>query len=419
MGLRDDARRLLDRTLEGAARAENPWAQTRGELLAAVVGDGEESNASLAAALELTEAWGFEEIWTRRDRALAAPLLARAIDRDMAPSGLASRLAIRAGGEVLDGCTDLLVAGSAAGRARLLAALDQAETVDPETRERLGGPREQSTPHMTGDRQRVRPPLRIAAMGGFAVRRGDQTVPVSAFGRERARAVLGALVCAGGPVHREQLLDWLWPDLDVERGLRALHVTLHSLRRALEPELGRGSAGRSVIRSEGEGYRLILADGDTMDLSGFLDLAEPVPGETARQTLSRLSAAERAYSGPVYPEWPYADWATERRTEVERVFSAVLAELAERLLSAGQYREALLRYERLLAIEPEREAFHRSLMVAYAQAGEKALALRQYHACRSVLRRELGVEASSETRALYQLILEDRPLAEPGVAVLA
>lgn len=54
-------------------------------------------------------------------------------------------------------------------------------------------------------------------------------------------------------------------------------------------------------------------------------------------------------------------------------------------------------------------------MVAYAQAGEKALALRQYHACRSVLRRELGVEASPETRGLYQLILEDRPLTEAGV----
>ena len=86
---------------------------------------------------------------------------------------------------------------------------------------------------------------------------------------------------------------------------------------------------------------------------------------------------------------------------------------------AGQFREALLRYERLVAIEPEREAFHRSLMVAYAEAGEKALALRQYHACRAVLRRELGVEASTETRALYQLILEDRPVSDAAGLALA
>lgn len=413
VGLHGDARRLLDHTLEGAERAESPWARTRGQLLAAVIREGEDSDAALAASLGLTGQWGFEEIWTRRDRALAAPLLARALDADIGPEGLAAGLAVRAGGEVLDRCTDLLV--SAAGRARLLTALDAADAADPETRERLGGPG--SGDGLTGGR-RARPALRIAAMGGFVVRRGDETVPVSAFGRERARAVLGALLCAGRPVHREQLLDWLWPDLDVERGLRALHVTLHGLRRALEPELGRGSAGRSVIRSEGEGYRLSLSEGDTTDVTDFLALTESAPDETPRQALTRLSSAERIYAGPVYPEWPYADWATERRQEVERAYSAVLAELAERLLSAGQHREALLRYERLIAIEPEREAFHRRLMVAYAQAGEKALALRQYHACRSVLRRELGVEASAETRALYQLILEDRPVPS-GVAVPA
>ena len=47
-------------------------------------------------------------------------------------------------------------------------------------------------------------------------------------------------------------------------------------------------------------------------------------------------------------------------------------------------------------------------MVTYARAGERAFALRQYHACRKVLREELGVEASTETRDLYQEILTGR-----------
>lgn len=55
-------------------------------------------------------------------------------------------------------------------------------------------------------------------------------------------------------------------------------------------------------------------------------------------------------------------------------------------------------------------------MCLYARTGEKALALRQYHACRAVLRRELGVEASGDTRALYQAILEDRTLPAVDVA---
>lgn len=416
VGLRDDARRLQAHVIEGAERAESPWALTRGEILGAVVGDGEDADGALARALELTREWGFDEIWTRRDRALVAPLLAHAVDAGIGPDGLAPGLAARAGGEVLDRCTELLAAGSAAGKARLLAALDAAQVSDPETRKRLGGRSKANGP---GDVSGERPPLRIGALGGFVVRRGNETVPVSAFGRERARAVLGVLVCASGPVHRERLLDWLWPDLDVERGLRALHVTLHGLRRALEPELGPGSAGRSVIRLEGEGYRLMLCDGDSTDVASFLGLAEPTSAEAPRGALARLMSAERAYTGAVYPEWPYADWATERRHEVERAYSAVVAELGERLLAAGRHGEALLRYERLVALQPEREAFHRSLMVTYAHAGEKALALRQYHACRSVLRRELGVEASPETRALYQLILEDRPVPDPGAPIAA
>ena len=44
-------------------------------------------------------------------------------------------------------------------------------------------------------------------------------------------------------------------------------------------------------------------------------------------------------------------------------------------------------------------------MRAYAAAGERALALRQYHACRATLRAELGVEPSEETAALYRSLL--------------
>ena len=50
-------------------------------------------------------------------------------------------------------------------------------------------------------------------------------------------------------------------------------------------------------------------------------------------------------------------------------------------------------------------------MRAYAAAGERALALRQYHACRTVLRREQGIEPDPETRALYAAVLREEPSA--------
>jgi len=85
----------------------------------------------------------------------------------------------------------------------------------------------------------------------------------------------------------------------------------------------------------------------------------------------------------------------------------VLERLARALLAAGRPLDAVSRYRVLTRRDPEREGWHRGLMRAYSAAGERALALRQYHACRAALRRTQGVEPGAETRALYQALLEE------------
>jgi DNA-binding SARP family transcriptional activator len=46
-------------------------------------------------------------------------------------------------------------------------------------------------------------------------------------------------------------------------------------------------------------------------------------------------------------------------------------------------------------------------MRIYAAAGERALALRQYDACRTLLRERLGIEPSRETRELHTHLLRE------------
>jgi DNA-binding SARP family transcriptional activator len=74
-------------------------------------------------------------------------------------------------------------------------------------------------------------------------------------------------------------------------------------------------------------------------------------------------------------------------------------------MDTGRPGAAIERLRRLLDADPEREGWHRQLMRAYAQAGERALALRQFHACRATLRGRLGIEPSAETRELYASLL--------------
>ena len=130
------------------------------------------------------------------------------------------------------------------------------------------------------------------------------------------------------------------------------------------------------------------AEDDSWDAADFLELA----GAAGRMAagagrLERaLRRAEAAYTGPLFPEWPYERWSEPRQLEVAEALRSTLARLGEELAGAGSLRDAIACYERLTALEPEREAWHRALMTTYDRAGERALALRQYHACRKVLR---------------------------------
>jgi ATP/maltotriose-dependent transcriptional regulator MalT/DNA-binding SARP family transcriptional activator len=407
----DLARELASEAQAMAGILGTPWAAARAALLGALAwGAAEEGDRLLAEALALTERFGFEGLWTRRERGRAAVLLARALGRGLGPEGLAARLAAACGGEVLAQVAGLLAEAAPEARAGLAEAAAEAECLDASTLERLTEDRdpgvreaaERARARLAG---RPRAPLSIVTLGGFAVMRGSIAVPELTTGRQKARTLLAILVAAGGSVHRDALIEWLWPHLPPERGLGALHSALYALRQWLEPSFARGAAS-SVIVADGGAYRLALERRDYWDAGAFLFLARQAAAvHTLEDQLDRLLAAEAAHAGPFLPEWPYEDWAAARRAEVERTHHEVLEGLAEALAAANQARAAVSRYQRLLEIDPECERWHRALMQTFLQAGERALALRQYHACRKVFREQIGVEPSAETRALYAAML--------------
>ena len=71
-----------------------------------------------------------------------------------------------------------------------------------------------------------------------------------------------------------------------------------------------------------------------------------------------------------------------------------------------------------MGISPANEDAHRALMRAYALSGSRDGAVRQYQACREALRRELDVEPSAETDALYREIAAGR-IGKNGGAIAA
>src|SRR5688572_18727945 len=88
------------------------------------------------------------------------------------------------------------------------------------------------------DRPRPAHDLRIQLLGGFQVSVGPRPVHDAEWRLRKTKSLVKLLALAPGhQLHREQLLELLWPDQDPEAATNNLHKAVHTARRALEPDL--------------------------------------------------------------------------------------------------------------------------------------------------------------------------------------
>lgn len=211
--------------------------------------------------------------------------------------------------------------------------------------------------------------------------------------KPRVRSLLRVLALhAGRPVHKDRLVDWLWPgETDTRVGTRNLQVAVSSLRQLLEPGVARGAA--TVVVREGDTYRLEVPPG-SVDLVEFDDrvaLARHAraAGDTQRAT-DALSRALELYRGELLADEGTAEWVTGERDRLRLAAADASQLLAELHLEAGRAGDAAAEADRGLRIDQYRDALWRLLIQAAETAGDRAAARHHQDRYDAVLR-ELGI----------------------------
>jgi DNA-binding SARP family transcriptional activator len=251
---------------------------------------------------------------------------------------------------------------------------------------------------LTAREQRAAPPsnapLEIRLLGSLQVIRYGQPVPEAAWGTEKAKAMLAYLLWKSpAGVTREELAAALWPSRTIQEAADVFHVTLHRLRRVLEPELRR-CRDSCYILYEGGRYRFEAGAACWLDVTAFRALAGRNEPEALREAVALCRGSYLEDVAWALP--PEAEW--ERRV-MERLYVDALRRLAAQV--KGQ--EAVLYLEKLLTVEPADETAQRALVTEYLASGRRDLGRRQVVRWREALA-ELDTEPSLEVAVLWQRV---------------
>ena len=196
-----------------------------------------------------------------------------------------------------------LAVATGAGNAALSTALGRAVTVAGLFLQRPDKPGRPDAATSQGG-----PTLSVRCFGGFAMEVDDVAVELTAL-RPRARTLLRLLAMnAGRDVHRELLVDALWPGVDVVIGTRRLQVAVSSVRQLLESA---GLSGAEVLVRHGDAYRLAPPSGSVIDVLDFENGLRPPADIDSRTTALAL------YRGDLLPEEGPAEYVVAERASTQ------------------------------------------------------------------------------------------------------
>jgi DNA-binding SARP family transcriptional activator/predicted ATPase len=238
--------------------------------------------------------------------------------------------------------------------------------------------------------------LRISFAGG----------PVTAVNTNRLRSLLAYLILHGdAPQPRERLAFALWPGSSESQARTNLRQLLHHLKRALPAECNLLETTHLTVRWRQDGTCAI----DILDFQAAIAEAAGARTENDRaREIQSLATAAQLYEDDLLPGL-YDDWLTPLREEYRKRISEVLQRLAGLFEEQKEYGLAIPYAERLAALDPLGESHHQLLIRLYAFNHDRSSALRAYHRCKRVLRREMGVEPDPATVELFEQVLKAEP----------
>ncbi|MEP6493483.1 MAG: tetratricopeptide repeat protein [bacterium] len=227
---------------------------------------------------------------------------------------------------------------------------------------------------------------RLTLFGGATL--DTESGPITGRAAQRHRIALLALLSTTRRLYRsrDQLITFLWPDADAERGRKLLSDSVYRINQAL---------GGDAITGTGEDVRLnrTVVGSDVADFEAAMESSE------WRRVVD-------LHTGPFLDGFflpgatEFDQWMENERAQYSRTVAKAFEALAVEARDTGSAADAVDWWQRLAALVPDDSRVAMELMLALETVGNRAGALRHARLHSVVLRETLGLEPDRSVKKL-------------------
>jgi SARP family transcriptional regulator, regulator of embCAB operon len=216
----------------------------------------------------------------------------------------------------------------------------------------------------------------------------------------QGRLLVTALALERRPVPRDLLAEWLWPRRQPDDIAKSLNPLLSKVRQQLARL---DTQGRCTVRSTSGCYELVTPSDIWIDVEDAITRLDRAEGALRRgehaQAWPDATVAVSILRRDLLPGCE-SEWVDRRRDDLlARCYRGWLT-LGIVWLHEQEYELARSATRAAIDLNPYREDGHRLAIQIEMSSGNRALATQAARRCRSLLRDELGVEPSLDTREL-------------------
>ncbi len=261
-------------------------------------------------------------------------------------------------------------------RATALSRSAGLRRVEPVLERLADVPRDPPEPHPP----RAAAGARIRCLGTFRISVDGQALSLSPLRPLPHTLLLLLALNHGRAVHREILIDALWPDASVEAATHRLHAAASSLRRCLS------DAGlQDVVRRHGSAYSLTIEEAvlDAAEFDGAIREAGRCGARGDKSgALDGLLVAIDLYQGDLLPEAGPAEWVVAERERLRAAAATAAYSAGVLSLSLRSPADALPAARRATELDPLRDSAWTLLAEVQERMGDlkSAAATRREHA---------------------------------------